>query len=141
MSEISSIQINVIDAITLSGEIHSWKNSKQIISVRGKPRVIRSKQAEADIAIFMPQLLQNREFFASDNYPLHLGFYLYRETKRAYDYINMLQGIQDMLVMAGCIPDDDINHLHPWILGGSHRKGSPAMVISKLKVSNSPLLM
>jgi len=128
------MQIKVLETITLNGEIHSWKNSKQIITVHGKPRVIKSKQAQSDLAVFLPQLLQHKDFFSTADYPLHLGFYLFRETKRDYDYINMLQGIQDMLVMADCIPDDSIKYLHPWILGSEHRKGNPAVSISRLDV-------
>jgi Holliday junction resolvase RusA-like endonuclease len=46
-------------------------------------------------------------------YPLYLNIKIYRKTKRQFDYNNIIQGLQDIMVEAGYLPDDSAMYLIP----------------------------
>jgi len=50
--------------------------------------------------------------------PINLGFYLIRDSKRNFDLINTLQVVQDLMVEAGCLEDDNAYIIKPYFLGG-----------------------
>jgi len=45
--------------------------------------------------------------------PLLIGFYFVRDSNRAFDFVNPLQTVQDMMVSYGWIPDDNIKEMIP----------------------------
>lgn len=106
--------------ITLYGELYSKKNSKRVFSRRGKTVVLPSKVYEKSKPDFLWQLkdAQNKKIWeslmAQTKYPICLNFKIYRKTKRKFDYNNIIQGLQDILVEAGYLPDDDADHLIPF---------------------------
>ena len=46
-------------------------------------------------------------------YPILMHFKFYRKTNKRFDYNNLSQGPQDILVKLGMIPDDDMRHVIP----------------------------
>ena len=105
--------------IVLQGEIHSSKNSRRIFrnSKTGAPFVTKSKQAKEDESMLALQLSAQRStwFQMAEGvpYPLLVRFRFRRETKRPFDYVNMVQGILDSMVKVGYMPDDNMNYVIP----------------------------
>lgn len=107
--------------ITLYGELYSSKNSRQVVNVRGRTLVLKSKQCQRGEKEFAPQMEDLREDFLReiDNQltqikkPLKVGFKVYRKTHRRFDYQNILQGLSDLMVRYGWIPDDNADEFLP----------------------------
>lgn len=106
--------------ITLYGELYSKKNSKRVFHRKGKTIVLPSKVYEKSKPDFLWQLkdAKNKKIWeslmAQTKYPICLNIKIYRKTKRKFDYNNIIQGLQDILVEAGYLPDDDADHLIPF---------------------------
>jgi Holliday junction resolvase RusA-like endonuclease len=108
-------------SIRITGEIHSSKNSRRIFRTRsGQPFIAKSACSKADEDYFAVQLSQQHDAWrimtAGKKYPLRITFLFARSTKRAFDYVNMAQGILDSLVKAGYLPDDNMNYVIPEFL-------------------------
>lgn len=81
------------------------KNHSQIISVGGRPRLIPSKQYiqyEKDCAPFIPRLPKPID------YPVTVEAHFYKNNRRAYDLVNALQALLDILVKYGVLADDNM---------------------------------
>jgi len=99
--------------ITILGEVISKKNSripvkigKRIINIPSKAYKAYEKQA----------LLQLEDEFPWDRrYPVIVETFFYRKTLRTFDFDNMQASINDVLVTAGIIEDDSMNHIIPKI--------------------------
>ena len=63
-------------------------------------------------------------------YPLKVHLFIYRKTKRRFDYVNLVQNLFDCMQMAEWLPDDDADHLIPVFDGYSVDKGNPRVEIS-----------
>lgn len=118
--------------ITIHGEIHSSKNSRRILPLKGGARpfvLAKSKQAKADESMIGYQLNAQRQEWdfmrTGMDYPLHVVFHFIRATNRRWDFANMVQGIADAMVEAGYIPDDDVTHFVPVFGGWQVDKESP----------------
>lgn len=109
-----------MQTITLYGELYSKKNSKRVFSRYGKTVVLPSKVYEKSKPDFLWQLkdAKNKKIWenlmAKTKYPICLNIKIYRKTKRKFDYNNIIQGLQDILVEADYLPDDDADHLIPF---------------------------
>ena len=84
----------------------SKKNSQQIVQnrVTGKPFIMPSKkykQYEKAAMWFIPKLQQ------PINYPVNVKCLFYMPTKRKCDLTNMLEAIDDIMVKAGLLEDDN----------------------------------
>ncbi len=90
--------------ITITGDVPSKKNSKQIIYVRGKPLLIPSKNHKVWHTQAISQLYGIKPV-ASQISALQLIFY--PSTKRLFDLSNKTESIMDLLVDAGIIADDN----------------------------------
>ena len=49
--------------------------------------------------------------------PLRIGFYFYRDSKRKFDFVNIVQEPLDLFQQYGYIEDDDTKHVIPIYLG------------------------
>lgn len=130
--------------ITLFGELYSKKNSKRIVKNRhtNKPIIISSQVYKGSEFDFIYQLadsmnketwetmLKSNEVIYGSQYPLRLNFKIYRKTKRAFDYNNIIQGLQDMMVEAGYLPDDNADYLIPSFSPYEVDKGNPRVILS-----------
>lgn len=118
-------------AIHIEGEIHSSKNSRRIMRNRktGAPFVAKSELSKNDESSFSLQLASQRETWermtAGKAYPLTLVFLFRRASRRAFDYVNMAQGILDAMVKAEYLPDDCMNYVIPAFLPYEVNKENP----------------
>jgi Holliday junction resolvase RusA-like endonuclease len=137
--------IDKIDSIWIPGEVYSSKNNKRIFtrSVRkskwlfsGKP-VMPFISDSAAVTRYKKEKLgyyiANREKFLkmAENkpFPLHVNFQFVRRTRGKWDFNNMTELVQDMMVLAGWINDDDVSCMIP--VYKKHMIGSkPGVMIS-----------
>lgn len=105
------------DKITIYGELYSSKNSKRIVKFGNRPALIPSKQYMASVKPIEQQLVLNRakwfRMIQGSLKPLQIVFKIYRKTHRAFDYVNIIQGCQDLMVKCGWLPDDNANEILP----------------------------
>lgn len=83
-------------------EPRTKKNSQRIVTNGNRPFIIQSKaykQYEKDAMYFI------RPF--SIDYPVNLRCLFYMETHRRVDLTNLLEAIDDILVKAGALKDDN----------------------------------
>ena len=82
-----------------------------------------------------PTVKENvQELLKTKEYPVVVEFHFVRQTKRAFDFNNITQIVQDIMVAADLIEDDDMNHLIPipWKLKGKYftvNKRCPGVLI------------
>jgi hypothetical protein len=103
--------------IFISGNCPSSKNSKvwtghMLIS----NRPTRSYENNTRF-IYGAYKSEFKKMIGKKRYPLKVGFYFIRDSKRRFDYANVVQKVADMMVDAGWIDDDDASHLIPVFLG------------------------
>lgn len=80
------------------------KNHGQIVTVKGRPMMIPSKeyrQYEKDCEPFIPKIPKPID------YPVTVSAHFYKNTKRVCDLVNCLQALLDILVKYGVIADDN----------------------------------
>ena len=110
MVELDAIPQN---AFFIPGNTASSKNSKQWT---GK-RLIWSKAASqyrTNTALFWQAYASKfRKAVAGKQKPILLGVYFVRDSHRKFDFVNIVQTIQDLMVMAGWIEDDNIDEVIP----------------------------
>lgn len=103
--------------ITIYGELYSSKNSKRIVKFGNKMALIASKQYMASIKPIEQQLVLNRGKWLrmAEGYekPLKVVFKIYRKTHRKFDYVNIIQGLQDLMVKCGWLSDDNADEIIP----------------------------
>ena len=124
-----------INIITIQGEVHSSKNSRRIMRGRnGSPFISKSKRSKEDEGIFAVQLYNQRgawEGMTRDvPFPLTVIFFFRRATHRAFDYVNIAQGILDAMVKAEYLPDDSADYVIPSFLPYVVDKENPGCDIS-----------
>lgn len=117
--------------VTIPGQTISLKNSKQIVVTgKGKRRIIASEayQSYANAALW--QLKTNELVGYKWRYPLLLSFHFVRKGKHLFDYNNLTQGVCDLLVQAGIIAADDMNHVIPAGFSWEVDKVNPRCVVT-----------
>lgn len=104
---------------TIYGELYSSKNSRQIFfnKATGRRYVVKSDVARQDEMELCNKLLNiKKQFLAVIKYkdkPLRIVFKIYRQTKRRFDYTNIIANFCDCMVKVGLIEDDNANELLP----------------------------
>jgi len=91
--------------IVIPIEPRTKKNHQQIIKVHGRPIIVPSKQ-------YKDYEKECLEYIEEDdrkkiNYPVNVKCEFYMGTRRKCDLVNCLQAIDDILVMAGVLEDDN----------------------------------
>lgn len=109
--------------IILPVELYSSKNGQQIIYSKKRQHlmVIKKAVARQQEYVLGTLLMANKrtwdKMIEGKQYPLKVGFYIYRKTRRRFDWCNILQGLQDAMVKANYLPDDNASYLTPVCLG------------------------
>lgn len=84
--------------ITIFGELYSSKNSKRIVRFGDKSALIPSKAYLSSVKPIEQQLVLNRYKWLKEiencPKPIYVGFKLYRKTKRAFDWLNIILLLQ-----------------------------------------------
>ena len=121
--------------IFIPGSVPSSKNSK--IFTRGR-KLIWSKAASLYRKNSKESFILNREHFLSmlngKEKPYIICFHFVRATKHKYDFVNVVQTIQDLMVEYGYIEDDNIDIMLPFPLiinnkYSSYNKENPGVYI------------
>lgn len=89
---------------TITGDVPSKKNSKQIIYVRGRPLIIPSKNHKTWHTQAINQLQEIKPVAKQIK---HIDLKFYPSTRRKFDLTNKAESIMDLLVDAGIIEDDN----------------------------------
>lgn len=124
--------------ITLELELHSSKNGQQIIYSKklDRPLIVKKISARVQDNKLKVLLMANKRIWdkmiEGKQYPLKVGFYVWRKTKRRFDWVNIVQGLQDAMVKGGYIPDDCAQYLTPVFLGWNIDSTNPRVEISVL---------
>lgn len=124
--------------ITLPLELHSSKNGQQIIYNKrlDRPMVIKKAIARQQDNQLKILLMANKRIWdkmiEDKEYPIKVGFYVYRKTRRRFDWINIVQGLQDAMVRNNYLPDDSAIYLTPYFLGWDVDSKNPRVEISVL---------
>lgn len=87
---------------TIPIEPRTKKNSQQLIIAGGRPMIIPSKQYKAfekDAIWFVPK--------SQIDYSVNVKALFYMKTKRRVDLVNLLEALDDVLVVGGCLIDDN----------------------------------
>lgn len=90
--------------LTLPGRVPSKKNSKRIVQVGGRPRLISSA---AYLAWHEEQMLRIRAHRPKK--PIasaHVAITFFAENRRRFDLSNAAESVMDLLVDAGFLADD-----------------------------------
>ena len=109
--------------IILELELHSSKNGQQIIYSKklDRPLIVKKISARVQDNQLKVLLMANKhkwdKMIEGKQFPLKVGFYVWRKTKRRFDWCNIVQGIQDSMVKNGYLPDDNASYLTPVFLG------------------------
>jgi Holliday junction resolvase RusA-like endonuclease len=104
-------------SIFLVGNVPSSKNSKQwtgkfLVNSKTVQNYLKTHEKQyLDLKDDFLELIKDKEF------PLKIGFYFVRDSRRRADHINLAQLPCDLMVKHGWIPDDDMSHLIPVFLG------------------------
>lgn len=123
--------------ITLNLELFSSKNSMKIIRLRnGRQLVVKHDRARKQEKEFKELLDANKEEWdrmtKGKEYPLKVQFFVYRKTKRIWDWLNIIQGLADAMTKAGYWPDDNTNYFTPVFKGWAVDKDNPRTEIEVL---------
>lgn len=81
------------------------KNSSQLIFVKGKPRIIPSKKYREFEQECLWQITGT--YKKKIDYPVNIKAVFYMESRRRVDLTNLLEALDDMLVKAEVIADDN----------------------------------
>ncbi len=85
----------------------SKKNSGQIVMIGGSPRLLPSKQYRQFEKDTLPYFLRVKIQTGEINYPVNVQCLFYVETHRRVDLCNLLNAVDDSMVTAGLLIDDN----------------------------------
>ena len=83
------------------------KNGMQIIQIKGRNILIPSKQYRQFEKDCLPYLYRVKDTVGVINYPVNVQCIFFTETKRKIDLPNLLNAVDDAMVKAGLIVDDN----------------------------------
>jgi Holliday junction resolvase RusA-like endonuclease len=118
--------------LTITGEIPSLKNSKQIFTNRatGRPFITSSNNSKVWQAEAKRQLVEQFEGLKVVDYPVGIAIEFYYGSKRRKDLDNGANGVMDALVHAGILEDDDVAHVDNLTLSfGGYDKENPRCIV------------
>ncbi len=128
--------------IELIGDTISKKNSPQIVypkkkgGGRGFPFIMPSnaykKWHKKNV-----EHLKGKVFKVDWQYPIQLTIQFFRASKRSFDYNNMGQGVQDILVDCGIIRDDSIHDVVPVNLPAVIDRKNPRCIVTIKELNQS----
>lgn len=99
--------------ITIPGEAIAKKNRMRVIKFGKRASIRTSKLYDQYACSALNHLMGYKPW--RGNYPVIVEMYFYRETLRSFDFDNLQNSIQDILVSSGIIEDDTMNHVIPKI--------------------------
>ena len=144
--------IEVKNSIFIPGEVYSSKNSHTIHmrkpkygesskwsygGVRMIPFISSSKSVteykKQKLAVYRQHTERFIELTDGLPFPLKIEFIFHRRTEGIFDYTNMSQLVQDMMVKSGWIENDDSRHLIPVFKTWKLDRNNPGVWIVVIK--------
>lgn len=128
--------IEIIPKLTIRTELYSSKNSMQFVRTKnGRTVLLKSKRAREQDSVLYDKLVALKPIWKliggeNKTKPLKVGFYIYRKTKRRWDWTNIIQGLSDAMVRAGYLKDDSAEYFTPVFLGFSVDPEDPRVEIT-----------
>lgn len=118
-----------MERIFIPGELYSKKNSKQWTGrhLISSPKVREYEKSALPLYVNQKKIFLN--MVEGKKYPLRVHFRPIRMTKRLFDYNNIIQIVQDMMVKAEWLPDDNMKYLIPVIEEYGVDKHNPGVEI------------
>lgn len=129
------------DSIFIPNEVKSKKNSKRLLPFRKKDgkcgcKTISSKQyldyANTTIGYYEANCLVFAQMIKNLTPPYNIEFTFAMTTKRKFDYNNLSQGVQDLMVQAGWLEDDHYGFVKPFFGDVIVDKEKPGVYIKVL---------
>jgi len=151
-----SALLNRKEGIFIPGEVYSSKNNKQIIAKwtkhskwmlsyfdkYTKKSILRpvqpfitdsdvvNKYKKEKISLYIQQRDNFLKLKGDKPYPLFITFQFIRKNKSGWDFNNMTELVQDMMVLAKWIPDDSVKYMYPVPLPYLIDKKNPGIIIN-----------
>lgn len=141
--EIMSEEMKILKTYVIPGEMISKKNNLCVHRMGSFTRIGHKKRWN-DFEKESLVHLKNFKPLNPPSWPVYMHVWHYRKTKRMFDYVNMCQGVLDLLQgdMSSkgksqahkIIPEDDVNHVIPVhespFAGWSVDKANPRTVVT-----------
>jgi len=105
----------IFDQIVIPGQVISKKNTQRVTSYGGHSSIRASKAYEAwekSAKIFMAGRIKFKKV-----YPIFLHFEFVMKNDRGWDWNNLSQGPQDILVQMGIMAEDNYRYCIPVFFG------------------------
>jgi len=122
--------------IFIPGNVPSLKNSKRIIKCGGMSRLVPSKAHEDYVKAVEWELkakgLAFRRMAQGLPKPLYVLLRFIRNSRHKFDFTNATDTVQDLIVNAGWIDDDNVTEMIPFYAGYAYDKENPGVYISIL---------
>jgi len=84
---------------------------------------------------FMVNKRKFKRMFQQEKPPFIVGFFFVRDSKRRFDYVNIVQVIADLMVKFGWMEDDNADFFVPVFLGYKVDKLNPGVEITNALIS------
>ncbi len=109
---ISSIGIPA-GAIFIPGNVASSKNSKQWTGKKLVWSKLASDYRDNTATLYLMYRQKFRAMCKDKPKPLEIGFFFVRDSRRKFDFVNLVQTIQDLMVRSEWLPDDNMDEMVP----------------------------
>ncbi len=120
--------------IFIPGNVASSKNGRRNFRGRSLPSVACAKYYKESKKYWEDK--ENKKKFLAmakgKEFPLYVEFTFVRSSKRRFDFINPCQTVQDLMVKAGWLEDDNANFIIPVFKPHSYDKEKPGVYITVL---------
>ena len=118
--------------IYLKGNVPSSKNSKQWTGrMLIQSKTVRNYLKQYEIQ-YKLKANEFKELIKNKQKPYYIGFYFIRDSKRKFDYNNLTQLPQDLMVKNGWLEDDNADNIIPIGLGYTVNKAKAGLIITVL---------
>lgn len=122
--------------IFIPGNVPSLKNGKKIIKCGAYPKLVPSdthrRYEKASEWIYKSKAAEFKQIAQGQPKPLYVLLRFIRDTRRKFDFTNATDTVQDLIVKAGWIDDDNITEMVPMYGGHTLDKENPGVYISIL---------
>ena len=138
--------------IWISGNVPSSKNSKQIVDKKKKKNLeflkleedtkSKKKIISSKLVLYYKKNRKNeylvnkvkfKNLIKDKPFPIRLQFYFIRDSKRDFDYINIAQIVQDIMIEQNWIEDDNARFIIPnFDCGYEVNKDNPGVILTIL---------
>ena len=100
-------------AIFIPGNVASSKNSKQWTGKKLVWSKLASDYRDNTETLYLMYRQKFRTLCKGRPKPLEIGFYFVRDSRRKFDFVNLVQTVQDIIVRSEFLPDDNMDEMVP----------------------------